>query len=984
MTPLQFLSALWPDQGFYCLAIPFKPEGSNKTVYTHKVFETVTAAARHVEKRKDEKDIFFSVFTLEEEQVWDPHKTDYRTGEKGAYAVRVQANMREAKCFFFDLDVGEGAKKYASQIEAVTALRDFCKATKLPKPMVTSSGGGVHVYWRMSEALFAVDWVPYAEKLKALATTLGLRADPMRTTDTSSVLRVAGTFNFKKGEKREVKVLMEGDETDTDELLTIIDRAFTAHDLVAKPKKKKFAAKDDGLDWGNNVDANVERRPPPPIETVLETCAQLKEIWDAKGNVSEPEWYVALGTIYHTENGVENCHIMSKGYPDYDPDEVDEKLTRWKDKGYPSCHTISDRCGGGVCGSCKFRNRNSNPISIAQGYVPALAPELPEHVTAEAKMLAEQIMSAGNFKRTRNGVAIIAKNKGEDGEEVEDEVVKVILPDIDLFPLRRNLNDMKEREQQLWRAKLPRGVIKDFAIDADALYDRRKFAGAISNAGLFPSNGDVPHVQEYMLTYIRELQKLADLEKQSNHFGWMDKHTKFVLPEKVITADGAQPAAMSESVMEVGASMTKEGSLLEQVKLLDFYNDDFYLPQQFFILSHLAAPLFFLTGFHGVVVNAYGMTGASKSTALYTGAAFWGNPDHYVLNGTKRGSTVNYRNEKMMTLANLPICVDEITHLPHEEAADMAMFVSQPDGRRRLKQDGNLKKTNGAEKATMMMTTSNASIHGMLSQGNAAGTASSMRIFEIHCKKYGPHSKSDADEYLFQLRENYGHIGEVFITHVIKNLEAIRVRMREVMRYIDQRASLESGERFWGATVAAVVVACEIAYELRLVPFSSVKLLNWGCTTQIDYQRNVVKEEYATPVTILTDYMEMVNGDILVVSRSEAHEEFTSVEKAPRGALLGRYEKDVGSMILLKKAFADHCVKIGANATQVLRELSSIDDSGMRIVTNTQYRATLGRGTQHEKAQSWCFVVNMNHPELKDKDGPSGKSDKSAHLRIVK
>jgi hypothetical protein len=981
MTPLQFLSAVWPDQGFYCLAIPFKPEGSTKTVYAHKTFKTIRAAAQHAERRSADTDVFFSVFTLEEEQVWDQHKTNYKTGEKGAYAVRIQSNMRESRCFFFDLDVGDDAKKYATQIEAMVALRDFCKETKLPKPLVTSSGGGLHVYWRMTDPLFTEDWVPYAEKLKALAVSLGLRADPMRTTDTSSVLRVAGTFNYKKDQKRPVKVLMEGDETETSEMLAHINRAFTSFDLSIKTKKK-FKVQSDNFDWGNNLDANVEGRPPPSLDTVLETCAEMKRVWDTNGNVSEPEWYAALGVLYHTENGIEHCHTMSSGYPDYDADEVNDKLSRWQGKGFPLCSTIRDRSGGELCGSCKFKNRNSNPISIAQNYQHAPPPELPVHVTAEAKLLAETIMKAGNFKRVKDGIIMIAKNS--ENEDGEDEVIRKILPDIDLFPLRRNTNDMKEREQQLWRAKLPRNIIKDFTIDADALYDRRKFASSISNAGLFPSNGDIPHVQEYMLTYIRELQKLADLENQSNHFGWTDKHTKFVLPEKIITAEGVTPAAMSESVMEVGASMTKEGSLLEQVRLLDFYNDDFYLPQQFFIMAHLAAPIFWMTGFHGCVVNAYGMTGASKSTALYTGASFWGNPDHYALNGTKRGSTVNYRNEKMVTLANLPICVDEITHIPADEAADMAMFVSQPDGRRRLTQKGDLKKTNGAEKATMMMTTSNASIHGLLSQNNVSGTASSMRLFEIHCKKYGPHSKSDADEYLFQLRENYGHIGEAFIMHVIKNVETIKMRVREVMRYIDQRASLESGERFWGATVAAVVVATEIAYELRLCSFSSVKLLNWGATTQIDYQRNVVKEEYATPVTILTDYLELINGDILVVSRSEAHPDFVSVEKVPRGALLGRYEKDVGSMILLKKSFADHCVRIGANASQVLRDLASIDDSGTRIVTNTQYRATLGRGTQHEKAQSWCFVVNMNHPEMKGKSGPSEKAEKPGHLRIVK
>jgi hypothetical protein len=44
-----------------------------------------------------------------------------------------------------------------------------------------------------------------------------------------------------------------------------------------------------------------------------------------------------------------------------------------------------------------------------------------------------------------------------------------------------------------------------------------------------------------------------------------------------------------------------------------------------------------------------------------------------------------------------------------------------------------------------------------------------MRVFEIVFKANAVHTKPEADDFLLQLRENFGHIGELFIAHVIQS-----------------------------------------------------------------------------------------------------------------------------------------------------------------------------------------------------------------------
>jgi hypothetical protein len=988
MNAVQFLKLLWPAQGLYCLATPFTPKGSTKAVFAHKVFTTIEAAAAAAERRKLTDNMFFCIHTLKKDRVWNAKKKDLRTGQLGAYEVRTQSNTLAAKAFFFDLDVGvsepDKPPKFETREEALTALKDFCGATLLPKPLIVSSGGGFHVYWIMHDDLLTEFWKPIAHKLKKLAQHHGLKLDPSRTTDNASVLRVAGTFNLKKsGQPREVKTLTPPCIMTAPAFEKLIDNALiranvpltTPTTVTSLPASSDF----------NNIGAKTFDGPPVDIKSLLGACGQLLRVAKLGGRVSEPEWYAALSSVRLVENGQKYIHKISEKHPDYDPAATDAKAQQLEDKGIgpTGCDKWHD-LHPSVCEKCPLYGSVKSPLAAARKRPASLPAPLVSAYSASGVPIQVEMTPAEpfGFQRAKEGLMIHTTNKKGDAIDVK-------FYDHDFYPVRRVVNSQMETEDQVWRVHLPRVKPHEFIVPSPALYDHRKLAVVLANNGIYPKVENFPHMQEYMVAYISKLQALVDAESQHNHLGWTDDHTKFIMPDRVMLPDGSSKQVSLSRGAQISTKFVKrKGTIEDQVALLNFYSHKNYLPHQFYILCGLAAPLFYMTGHHGVIVNATGDPGASKSSALYTAASFWGQTEQYAINGTNNGATMKGRNERISTLANLPICVDEITNMKPEDAIDMAMSITQPGHRIRLKQDGTEQAGSEGYKATIMMCTANSSLHTVLSTKNVGGTAGSMRVFEIMFRKTSVHKKHEADDYLQELRQNYGWIGERFMEAVIINRPAIEKRVRAVMKRVDLAANITSGERFWSALVAVALVAGEIATRLGLLPFVVQDIEQWVLQTQIPHMRGVVRDEYSSPVAILADYMGKINSQVLVIQSTQVRngQTISLAAQMPHGALLARQEQDTKLMYINKADFKKHCVSIGANDRQILEDLyvPRLDANGVsrRIVVNRHARKVLGSGTDLEKMQAYVFTVDMSHPEVASRD-PLGQSAKPSAKDVL-
>jgi hypothetical protein len=131
-------------------------------------------------------------------------------GRKYPRAIRRRYNVDKCNSVYLDCDVKEGA--YATQQEALVALRDFCKKYTLPKPsMIVSSGtGGLHVYWVSEDLFITFEHETFATSLINRGQEFGLNFDHECSKDLCRLLRIPDTHNFKTNPPSPVKLLYYG------------------------------------------------------------------------------------------------------------------------------------------------------------------------------------------------------------------------------------------------------------------------------------------------------------------------------------------------------------------------------------------------------------------------------------------------------------------------------------------------------------------------------------------------------------------------------------------------------------------------------------------------------------------------------------------------------------------------------------------------------------------------------------------------------
>lgn len=942
----RFLDSVWPHTGVYAIAVPVRIDG--KVVFKHRTFETKSAAETFALSLGDTVDVYFCVHSLKQHKLWNPKKLDKAKNTLGAYEVRPHANTHLARCLFADIDVGAGDTKYPTQAAALHALKAFCADTGFPPPTVVSSGNGLHVYWPFDSDIDSASWLSMAKRLQQLAESKGLLLDRSRTSDRASMLRVPGTVNQKNSTP--VQVLRYGEATAVDvldALLPVKEQAQSVFALGAQPEHVRYSPK--------NTDHAGHK---PSAKAIIQNCKQLQYCVSNAHILPEPLWYAAIGVLRHCADGHKAAHKISQKYPRYSAEETDAKLGQLelRDIGPTTCEKFA-ALNPNVCGSCRFKGVGKSPILLehkAASLPPPVARPTPPLVSPPPPLPP----APHPYSRTAQGVFVEVKTK-----EGNVEILKLL--NHDFYPVKRLKDPRRITEVHIWVANLPLVGLIEMALPAEAMYDTRKLGIALANRGVFAHSGLIPRLGNYMVAYIKQLQAITPPDDLYGSLGWSEDFQEFALPDKVLRADGtAGPITLDNAASASLAAVHKRGDCAAQTALLRFFSRPEYVPNQFAICAALGAPLFYMTGHHGVIVNMTGMPGASKSTTLYTCAGLWGHPEKYTINGTTRGATANARDNRIMALSNLPVTVDEITRMPAKDMADMAMAITQSEGRLRLDPTGAERRTAQTNKATIMLCTANTSLYTALSNDRADSTAESVRVIEMQFTAQTVHTKHEADDYLDQLKQNYGHIGEVFIEYVVAHRQEVYQRVRTAMRAVDEKLQITSSERFWSATAAVALVACEIASDLKLLHYDAKLLWAWLVTTQVPAMRGQMMHQYSAPVTILADYLEHINGNMLVLQKGHQGAQWRSnlpvvIRQPNNSQLLARHEIDKGTMWIQRKSFKDYCFKYGHNYTHIITTLTFT-----RVLHPKAISKVLGAGTDYAKGQVVCLMVDMNHPDI--------------------
>ncbi len=264
----------------------------------------------------------------------------FRPGNQGN---RTQANAVAAHSFWLDIDCGPN-KDYPDQTSAASALRDFCRAVSLPKPsFIVHSGNGLHCYWRFREPIDKEQWCEKAKQLKALAHAKGLKADPTRTADIASVMRVPGTTNWKDPDNpKRVVVLSASGERDFSSFVAALPRSAPVQSLA------------------DNTPKAVRDFPPSSALKIIASCPTLAHVAATGGAVSEPLWRATLGVVKYTTEGEALCHEWSKGDRRYDHGETQKKINLWT-AGPTRCDTFRNM-NDAQCKGCTQKCRS--PIQL--------------------------------------------------------------------------------------------------------------------------------------------------------------------------------------------------------------------------------------------------------------------------------------------------------------------------------------------------------------------------------------------------------------------------------------------------------------------------------------------------------------------------------------------------------------------------------------------------------------------------------------------
>ncbi len=201
----------WPgdhDRGCaalcWCFPNPDQPDPAKKRhkLWSSRCFrdpDSMVSFAGFLMSKPNNKDIYFCTALLNERG--EPTKSG-----RAYKAKRLASNVLSRKCLCADIDIKPTG--YPTMQAARAALAAAILSTNLPSPDIyVASGGGLHVYWNLDEAIPLERWQPYADGVAATLLKAGLRFDSQCTVDPVRILRLPGTYNYKFNPPVEVRVL---------------------------------------------------------------------------------------------------------------------------------------------------------------------------------------------------------------------------------------------------------------------------------------------------------------------------------------------------------------------------------------------------------------------------------------------------------------------------------------------------------------------------------------------------------------------------------------------------------------------------------------------------------------------------------------------------------------------------------------------------------------------------------------------------------
>lgn len=857
---------------------------------------------------------------------------------------RTANNMQWMKSLFLDLDCGP-SKEFPSQEVAIDELRNFCENNGLPTPTLINSGRGVHVYWILSEPVCREDWWPVAERLKRLCDEQGFAADPSRTSDAASILRVPSTNNHKYEQPLPVDFygVEDFNTVDFDSFATLL-----GGDPIPVPQKREPSAVSAFKNaMYKNYTGSFRRL---LLKTKSGTgCNQIKHIIKHQEDIPHDLWRAGLSIANVCEDGAEAAHIMSHRHEDYN---VQNTLKKMHDTGGPQfCSTI-ERLNPEGCEGCPNKGKITTPAVLTKEVKEATEEDnVVEEIDGDSvKRITIPALPRPYFRGQNGGVYLRSTNEDGDPEEV-------CIYHNDFYVTRR-LHDVELGEVVSFALHLPRDGVREFVVPLAAITSREEFRKHMSMKGITTFGKDIDKLMTYTTAWINELQQTTTASEAHQQFGWTDdeKMDAFVLGDQLITANGIEYNPPSSKTAGLISLFRPKGTKERHREILDFYNQDGMELQQFTVCAGFGTILMPLTGLYSLGVHLFGETGGGKTTAMYTGTAIWGEPRG--LTGTK-GDTPNSRMNRAEVMHNLGLNTDEMTNIQGRQASDYAYQLSEGTQKNRMAGGGNYERVRGRPWRLIALSSGNVSMYAQMAMAKGDTRAEMQRLLELRVDEI-PLVKVDplvSAKLFTDVQLNYGHFGPEFVQYVIANKDVIKADYEKIKAQLDKAAGLNQKNRFWSGGCSAILAGALAAKRAGIIDYDMKKLFKWvvNILTRV---KAFVDDSAASVETLVTEFITEHWGSILKIKSTERAQNADGItpmvipEQDPRNKFVARYETDTNMLYIVTKPF-----KTWLGEQKI--DYVSTKEGMMKDMGAKSVKMRLSKGTNLNLPPVWVLSVKL-------------------------
>jgi hypothetical protein len=867
---------------------------------------------------------------------------------------RVAVNAAMVQSLWLDLDCGDPEDPYQSRIEALIALEIFRVELGLPDPIIVNSGYSYHVYWPFTTPIEAARWTKLAANFKEATKKQGIKPDPHRTADITSVLRVPGTYNFKHETPALVKVIQWAGPTDVAVIETAILNYLGVSEVVLGFQNIECQIKTDNRD-----------RDPEPIVT---NCAQMR--YAGGPNAHRDHWAMMLGVMRFCQGGLQMAHLLSQAdQARYDAATLEEQFNSLG-AGPPLCTTFEDFYPD-LCLECKFHGTISTPVQLSDMAPPK--PTLPIVAGMEpySDYQFEVVPGQGLFQK-----------------DTVNEIVKYTLINVNEFyidEIHVDTEDVKHQRFLKFKVRHDNSPFRTVYFSITDDMTGTGFVHWLGNHGLLPIKPKLNRaMREFMGSYIAKLQQKKDIIERKSHFGWTQfmnqqnglREVGFVVGFNMYTASGPQTIALTERCERMARyEYIHKGSLENWKVVPDLYRLLGQFEGQLFMCASFAAPFmcFGVGTARNLIMNLWDARGGKgKSSLLRAVNSVWGHPTELV---ASKSDTLSARYQVLAIRKNLPYCMDELTTLKDTDLSNLLFDIANGREKRKSKSSGTELATTGSWE-TISFLTSNRSIYEIMRGISSQTVAESMRVIELNCQ-FENYSGTEWGTYIEKvislMDKNYGLAGPQFINQCLTKYDDIAAYITDAAMDWDSQYRKHTDERFWTYGLGIILTVGRLAVELGYLNYDIDALESWIIRRLLPQMRRIIMTSYQEASDILTSYFNEHLDSTVVVKCARKPEVDTSnpylntmdkyIAHMPVKELHARLELDTRTFYVQAKDLERWCLNQRCSIGELLHQLS---EAG-KWKHGDKIKYTLGRGiARYSSGSVVCY--RFTDMEIADDD----------------